>query len=343
MATQRNRAAAPTRADVARLAHTSLSTVSYVINGGPRQVLPDTRDRVLKAIDELGYRPNMIARSLRLSSTNAIGVVVPLSVNPFFGELISAIETQARTLGKVVLFGTTGHDSELERELIQSFHDRRVDAILGIGLSPGLRRQPALQGWLAVLTGPGDEVRYATGIDQRAAARAATQHLVDHGFAEVGCITGPADFPVFDTRTKGWRDAVAHLSEDRASELVSPGEFSLSGGYAATHALFARPNPPRALYVSADMQAIGALKALHELGLRVPEDVAIVSIDGTNLCEYITPSLSSIRQPVDVLAQRALAAVDHEPTQAREELPFEFIPRESCGCVSPRAGSIALA
>ena len=160
-----------TRTDVAKAANTSATTVSYVINNGPKAVAPATRQRVLAAIDELGYRPNLIARSLRAAHTETIGMLVPQVENPFFAGLVAAIEKKAIAQSKMVLFGTTSYRGQTEDHYLSSFDDRMVDAILVIGPSKELRSATSKrQGALLILDRTGHRNVVSIGINQQESA-----------------------------------------------------------------------------------------------------------------------------------------------------------------------------
>lgn len=323
----------PTRQDVARHANTSLATVSYVVNGGPKRVSAQTRQRVLRAIEELGYRPDPVARSFRGADPTAIGMLVPNFNGPFFADLVAEVERQAAARGKVVLFGSTSYDPAAEAAMLQNFRDRRVGTALIIGPTPQVQAPGIEHGALNVLRMTKGHSVVSIGIAQRDATRTAAQHLFDHGRRRVAALFGPTSHGVFNVRYRGWRD-VAGYSAEQTRALVRRGEYSFHGGYATTLELFDQPEPPDALFVSNDTQATGALKALHHLRLRVPEDVAVVSIDSTQLSPYLIPSLTSISQPTQLLAKAALDVVDGAMDDGRTTIrvPYTLEVRESCGC-----------
>jgi LacI family transcriptional regulator len=323
-----------TRADVARAAGTSATTVSYVINDGPKAVAPGTRQRVLDAIDELGYRPNLIARSLRAAHTETIGMLVPQIQNPFFAGLVAAIEEEAIARKKMVLFGTTGYRGEAEEHYLSSFDDRMVDAILVIGPTKELRSATSQrQGALLVLDRTGRRNVVSIGINHQESAAAATTHLIEHGYGSIACITGPSTRLVSATRVRGWRDAIRKHGLVEDPDLLRRTSHSLEGGYEATLDLFGSPGRPRAAFVSSDIQTIGALRALADLGLSVPDDVALFSFDGTQIGNYLLPRVSSVQQPIDAIARAAMEVIQEQPRRSRTiQVPFELVLRASCGC-----------
>jgi len=325
---------AVTRADVARMANTSATTVSYVINDGPKAVAPATRQRVLAAIDALGYRPNLIARSLRAAHTETIGMLVPEVQNPFFAGLVAAIEDEAILHNKMVLFGSTGYSGDTEEHYLASFDDRRVDAVLAIGPSKELRSSTSRRQGALLILDPTDRRNVVSiGINHQESAAAATTHLLEHGYASVACIAGPTTRLVAATRVRGWRDAI------RAGGLVDEGSllrrapYTLEGGYEAALDLFGSTPRPRAVFVSSDIQTIGVLRALADLGLSVPEDAAVFSFDGTLVGEFLVPRISSVQQPIRLIAKAAMDVIQEQPRRSRNiHVPFELVFRSSCGC-----------
>lgn len=324
---------------MARLANTSPATVSYVLNDGPKHVSDETTQRVLKAIATLGYRPDPVARSFRGFDSQALGMLVPNFSSPFFSELIAEVERQAAARGKVMLFASTGLDPATEERMLQTFRDRRVDAVFVIAPTTDLRVPGIEHGALNVLRFGRTTTVTAVGIAQETATRAAVQHLVEHGRSDIAAIFGP-NYGVFNVRYRGWRDAMKYTGE-QTKRRVRRADYSLKGGFDSAKDLFAEGPIPDAVFTSTDAQAIGAIKALHKLGLRVPEDVAVVAIDATELSSFLVPSLTAIRQPTDLLAQEALNIVDIPPCDSpkRVRVPFTLDLHESCGCVTVQSGS----
>ncbi|WP_063978435.1 MULTISPECIES: LacI family DNA-binding transcriptional regulator [unclassified Kitasatospora] len=350
-----------TRQDVALLAGTSPSVVSYVLNNGPRTVAPATRERVLAAVRELGYRPNAVARSLRLSHTMTLGLVVPDAANPFFAELARALEDHAWAAGYTLLVGNTVDDPDREAGYIRTFLDRQVD---GLVLIPAQGDQP----WRTELARSGvpslvfDRALDGAGIsqvlvDNALGAQHATEHLLAHGRRRVGCIAGPLGIHPTVDRVVGWRRALEQAgfkagsgSGGRTGWEACPdaapllhGSFGRLDGYRSGRALLSRDRSVDALFVTSDEQAAGVLRAATELGIRVPEDLALVSFDGIAGGAYTTPALSTMRQPVEDLGRTAIArlldrmkAPDLPIT--RDILPVTLLARGSCGCPDPAGG-----
>lgn len=320
-----------TRADVARLAGTSTAVVTYVINNGPRPVAPHTRERVLRAIEELSYRPNVLARALQAGTTHTVGLIVPDNSNPFFAELANALEDVLFTAGYALLLSNSADSREREHQHIRVLLDRQVDAVLLISLgdAPEVDEIIAAKKSAVVLHRvPEDSAASSIGIDDEQAAFDIVEHLrVNHGIAEIAMISGPPESAVSIQRERGW--ARANTGERRVVHQA----FSLAGGYAGAVGLLDAADRPRAVFATNDQQAIGTIKAAADLGLRVPEDVAIVGFDGTAESKYCVPALTTVVQPSRLIAEAAFEILRTPPgeTPIRRVLPHRLVLRDSCG------------
>ena len=337
------------RADVARRAGVSPAVVSYVLNGS-HPVSEATRLRVEAAIRELDYRPNALARSLAMSRSHTLGLLIPDSSNPYFAELASAVEDAALAAGLVVLLGNGADDAGRELGYLRAFRDRQVDgviAVFGAGFEEGWReiskrRMPAVS--LDRLP-PGLDVPSVV-VDNIGGARAATEHLIEHGRRRIACISGGAELSSAHDRAQGWSEALAAASlptTTRATpSLLHYGDFTVDSGYATATKLLRADTEIDAIFVASDLQAMGVLRAAADLG-RVPGSaLAIVGFDGTRLSEYTTPRLTTVTQPYARLAAEAVGMLDRliaDPASDRAAmhlvLPTELTRRDTCGCGPP--------
>lgn len=320
--------------DVAELAGTSTAVVSYVFNNGPRNVAPATRDRVLKAAAQLNYKPNALARALSFGRTASIGLIVPDIANRFFGELARALEESAVARGNLLLIGDASLDPERENLHIAAFVERRVDAVVMVSTQDAPHTAPLEQAGIPVVSlhpVNGDGAISTISIDYRAAARMATTHLLEHGYTSLALLNGPDESGGSLFHRAGFVEAARGRANVTTRELRS----QIGRSHAAQVALdaLARSDRPRAVYCSTDEQAYGVLFACHRLGLRVPDDVAVTGFDGTEHSAYSLPPLTTVRQPIPQMAERAIDLLTGE----RADLPthevagFELIVRESCG------------
>jgi LacI family transcriptional regulator len=336
-----------TRDDVADRAGTSAAVVSYVVNGGPRPVSPATRSKVLQAIEELGYRPNGLARALRLQKTFTIGLVVPDNNNPFFAQLARAVEEAAFARGYVLLLGNSSQDDSRQAAYVTAFLERQVDGIVLIADSdigrPSLPEQTAkaLQGAGTPLVlldrQPSDLSAPSLTVDNEGGGYIATKHLIDHGHRRVACLAGPADLHPAEERTKGWARALGEAGLGARRGLLARSRFRRDAGYEVAQVLLSSGPRPTAVFAESDEQAIGVLRFAREAGLRVPDDLAVVGFDGTDESAYTVPPLTTVVQPVQELGERALQLVVSEdgaqPRKRRlESLPVRLLVRRSCGC-----------
>ncbi len=334
-----------TRDDVARYAGVSSAVVSYVVNNGPRSVAEPTAARVRAAIELLGYRPNLSARALKVGSTRTIGLVVSDIVNPFFGELALAIQTEAAAVGYAVLIANSHADPAAESRSLDDLIGRQVDGLL---LASGDEPAEALArlrryGIASVIIDrampmPG----YATlGCDAVGGSRLVVEHLIEaHGHDLVALVLGEGR-PGSDAREMGWQAATREAGLPDGP--IARGAFSREGGHAAAHRLLTARNPPAAIFASSDLQAVGVLRAARDLRLRVPEDVAVVAFDGTVEAEYAWPPMTVARQPVREMATRAVQRLlsAERPAENHESFPMHLIIRRSCGCPADSLDDLA--
>ncbi len=328
-----------TRADVARFAGVSSAVVSYVVNDGPRQVSAKTAAKVLDAVRVLGYRPNASARALRSGSTKLLGLVVPEIGNPLFAEMAVAIESAAAGRGYAVLLTSSESDPAAERRHIVNLTDRQIDGLLLMtNMSrPDLASLP-LQGVPTVLLDTFQEISgfASVGLDAFAGAYDAVTHLARHGHASIALIIGGDAAPGGELRERGWLQATRDAGLPDGPIAREP--WSRAGGYQAGRRLFGGTTHPTAVFVSSDVQAVGLLLAINEIGLRVPDDVAIISFDGTDASAYTFPKLTVVRQPVQQMAvdavDRVLAPIGENRREHIIHKP-ELIVRTSCGCHAP--------
>lgn len=306
---------------MARLAGVSTAAVSYALDGVSRKVSKETRARVLEAAAALGYQPNVSARALKLGSTAQLGLVVPGVLNRFFAEVTDHAELAAAERGLALLVtsargGTAAAVGRLAARQVDGVLLAVVDAAADLGPLGGI---PA-----ATINVRIDGVA-GVGADRYQGARAGVEHLIGHGHERIGFI-GPAPE---GQRQRAWRDALAEAGLAAGPLLAT--DFTREQGYRAGRRLAEAADRPTAVFISSDEQAIGVLLALHESGVRVPEDVAVVSFDGSQEAAYCWPPLTTAAQPLEEMVGSAVDRVLRSET-GYAELPTTLVIRRSCGC-----------
>lgn len=333
--------------DVAMKAGVSPSTVSRVISNSPR-ISEQTKRRVRQAMEELGYHPNVLARSLVKKSAGAIGILIPSSteeffMNPFFPEVLRGISDVARREQLDLLLATSDSGKEDVQSLMQMIRGKRVDGILLLSsrihdpLLNFLKEYP----FPTVLLGrPENEISIAwVNNDNVEACYQATRHLIQLGNKRIGFLSGAETLVVTRDRFLGYQKALEEAGLSLDKKLVFTSSFVERGGYLGMMRLLALSERPTAVVASDDLLAFGAMRAAGELGYRIPEDLAVVGFNNVRLAEISNPSLTSI----DVhIYELGTAVAELLIEQIREQTQFErsvIIPthlviRNSCGSQS---------
>jgi LacI family transcriptional regulator len=291
--------------DVARLAGVSHQTVSRVLNNHP-SVSEPTRRRVQRAIEQLDYRPNQLARGLVTRRSGRLGVISLES--QLFGPTSSllGIERAAREAGYAVMVTVLDTAGASVRSAAAAMADQAVEGVLVIApneaTAAGIRRLTPTVPTVAVEAGYGESVAVAA-IDQLAGARQATNHLLALGHRTVWHIAGPADWTEAQGRVEGWRAALSESGA--AAPPLLRGDWSPASGYRAALELAARAEVS-AVFVANDQMALGLLSAFHQKGIRVPEDVSVVGFDDIPEAEFLVPALTTVHQDFDAVGRLAV-------------------------------------
>lgn len=290
--------------------------MSYVINNGPRPVAPATRERVLAAIKELGYRPDRVAQAMASRRTDLIGMIVPDARQPFFAEMAHAVEQAAAERGKMVLVGNSDYRTEREVHYLRAFLGMRVSGLILV--SQGMSEQAAseIEAWDArvVLLHERPEAidDVAVVTDDIGGAQLATRHLLEHGHEYVACIGGVENTPsvgdpVAD-HVEGWRRAMQESGRSVEGRLIEA-PYNRYDAYKVALEVLARPDRPTAIFCATDDQAIGVLRAARELRIDVPGELAVAGFDDVKEAALTDPPLTTIASDRPAMARAAVDLV----------------------------------
>lgn len=299
----------PTQFDVARLANVSQAAVSYVLNGKSSvSISPETRQRILDAIQELDYQPNRSARSLRTSKTFTLAVIIPDITNPFYPAFARGIQDIADQHDYDVITYNSDGIKEKERSLLRSVIQRQVDGLVAVlfhstarDLFPLLNLQIPVVRLEATGKAAGERPLDNLYLDNAEAAQQAVQYLVDLGHQRIGMLAsyeGPAYH-----RTLGYRSALVANGLPVDEALIAVDDFNEQGGYRAMQHLLRQG--PTAVFAANDLMAMGGCLAVKEAGLSIPEDLAIIGFDNIPTANLVTPALSTVDQFQQSVGQRA--------------------------------------
>jgi len=285
-----------TIADVARVSGVSTTTVSHVLTG-KRPVAPATRDRVQKAVRKLKYRPNHVARNLRVGSSQMVAVVLPDITNPFYSQLTRGVsDSLGATYGSYVC--STDGSTTRERAFLEDAVARGVDGIVISSIdvdAAATLSATHIDIPMVCIGGSVDrpDVDWVLSAD-REGSFAAVEHLLVRGATKVAMIAGPP--PAAPGRVEGYRQALASSSLARRAVIID-GDFTRAGGRAAMIKLMRSRQRPDAIFCANDLTAIGALDALRELDLVVPDDVRLVGFDDIDAASLVSPALTTVANP----------------------------------------------
>ncbi len=302
------RRARPTIYDVARLAGVSTATVSRALNGTAR-IAPATQAAIDAAVEQLGYRPNSIARSLVTKSTQTIALLLPDISNPFYAALVSGIQEYVLSHDHTMLLCTTEGNAAREEQYLHLLRAKQVDGALVDGLVlPADRLSRFVRDGFPIVCLDRDIASAAipvVQVDNHMGGKLATQHLVVLGHKRIAHITGVPSLGISKERQAGYAEALETAGIGFDQRLVAIGTFSEDGGYRAARDLLLMSPGLTAIFAANDLTAVGALNAIAESGRRVPDDVSVVGFDDLRLASYTSPPLTTVRQPATRIARLA--------------------------------------
>ncbi len=326
--------------DIALAAGVSVATVSRVLTK-PDVVKKSTTDKVRAAIAALDYKPNAVASSLRRQRSDNIVVVVPHIDNPFYSGVIQGIENIAHDNRFKVLLGETQDRQDRLDHYAEMLLGKVADGLILLGsrlptiVQEAIARDEPSPVPLVLacerfegLSSPSVE------IDNRAASAAAPRHLIERGHKRIATITGPLDNTLGRDRLSGYRDALTAAKIAIDETLIVEGDFTIGSGFHAARRLMKRKNPPTAIFCASDEMAIGGIKAATDMGLRVPDDIAMTGFDDLRFAAYCTPTLTTVAQPtveIGEVAMRLMMGLLADEASEPEHivLPYQLVIRDS--------------
>ncbi|TWP52177.1 LacI family transcriptional regulator [Lentzea tibetensis] len=306
-----------TLAEVARQAGVSLATASRVLNGSTRQVSDELRDRVLATAEGLGYVVNASAQALARNTSSLVGLVVHDITDPYFSSIAAGVTRVAEEAGLVVVLGTTGRAPDREAELVSTLRAHRARAVVLAGSRTADRKaQARLAGEIDAFTAQGGRIacvsqaKLATDTvvpGNRAGGRALARALAELGHKKFAVLAGPADLVVTRDRLAGFKAGLADAG--LAAPTVIEGAFTRDGGYEAALELLAKKTKATCVFAVNDVMAMGAMAALRERGVRVPDDISIAGFDDIPTLRDTVPALSTVRLPLEEMGAQAARLV----------------------------------
>jgi LacI family transcriptional regulator len=338
--------------EVARLAQVSVSTVSHVVNG-TRPVSDATRARVMSAIATSGYSPHLGARALRRSRTDSIGLIVSDTGQPVFADMVRGVEHEARAAGFTLLLANSAEDRDLEQASVRALRERRVDGLLIAQVSGS---EPALvQGLiddalpLVLIDRLSSPNADQVGVENAGPMRSLVRHLIELGHRRIALVAGDPVVPTLAERHQGFREAFAEAGLELDPELVLPaGGVHQDQSRAAVRRALRRSDRPSAIVTASMVLSIGALEAIRDVGLSIPDDIAFVGFDEPAYADLFSPRLTSVVQPAFDVGRQGMRLLlrrirERDAPVRTVRLMPRIAHRESCGCPPGSAQKLEVA
>jgi LacI family transcriptional regulator len=332
-----------TMRDVAAAAGVSTATVSRVL-ANHSVVRKSVRDTVLNAIQELNYQPNRIARDLRSGMRKVIGVIIPDLQNPFLTEVVQGVETVLCQAGYSLVLGNSAGLADREQTHLSLVRGEGASGLIIIPTNDPKANYQQLLSWdipvVAVDRMPNDlQIDFVSTTNYQG-AREATEHLLSHGYREIGFINGPREVSVAQQRMAGYADALKAGGIALREQLVINSDFRQAGGRTAMHHFLKLSKPPRAVLVGNNLMSLGVVQAIHEAGKKIPDEIAVFGFDDMPWAMSLRPPLSAVAQPAVEVGRAAAEMLlerlgDPRRLVRQLVLPTRLVLRASCGNHEP--------
>ncbi|MCD5414327.1 MAG: LacI family transcriptional regulator [Clostridiales bacterium] len=322
--------------DVAKKAGVSISTVSRVVNES-KVVRQETHKKVMKVIEELGYKPNAIARSLKIKTTKTIGILIPDISIHLYPEIVRGIEDIASMYKYNIFLCNTDLDSEKELQYYDALSEKQVDGIILISntVSDELNNKIEEYGIPTISIGSDYKELPSVTIDKKRASREIVDYLMDRGHNRIAFITDVKTVMEKDSeKLTGYKEALKEADIEYSEDLVVSGGYHYKDGYEGAKRLLKLKERPSAIYAASDEMAIGVVRATLELGLNIPDDVAIVGFNNIDMTAKVFPSITTVAQPLyemGAIAMRVLTKIINNETLETTKivLNYSLLERES--------------
>jgi LacI family transcriptional regulator len=339
---------AVTIAEIARVAGVSVSTVSRALANHNYPLKEETRSRILTLAEEMGYKPNLVARSLQNSRSHIVGVIVDRMQSPFSAATVQGVQDGLRNAGYSISIAYSNRDRQLAIEAINAFYSRQVDGIIIINSWLHTYNDPVLmmqdRPFVFVNRRFENSIQNCVGPGDRFGAQLAAQHLVDLGHRRIGYINGMEDWIESQNRFFGYRDVLIKNGLPVDESIICHGDWGVKSGFREAQKLLSLEERPTAIFAANDIMALGAIYAIQEAGLSIPADIAVVGYDDRDFAAWIRPSLTTVRMPafeMGLAAARLLQEqIAGEELEDATQIPGSLIIRESCGALAPQVNEI---
>ncbi|MDM5336402.1 LacI family DNA-binding transcriptional regulator [Fictibacillus enclensis] len=331
--------------DVAKRANVSIATVSRVINkqGGVRK---QTEERILKAIQELGYIRNAAARTMKSKDTKTIGVIVPDINNPFFPSVMAGIEQKAREKGYFAILSSTNESPVVEQEILKNFIERGVDGVIITTANENGDHLKQVHEQGIPMVAVDRSIQYydvdTVLVDNVKGSYQAVQHMILQGHEKIAIICGPQNTTPGRERFIGYKKALEDYNLKLDERYIFQGDFGERSGYQGAHQLYSLDDRPTAIFSSNNLMTIGCVKAIGDLDWKLGEEISFFGFDDVDIATFLNPKLSVVSRPMHALGELAFQLL-HERIQFKDPVPKreyklspELIIRESCRLRYPK-------
>jgi DNA-binding LacI/PurR family transcriptional regulator len=327
--------------ELAKATGYSVSTVSRALTDSSHPVNDATRERILALANQLGYRPNMTARGLKMDRSFTIGLIVYNIASPFTPILIRGIQEYLKQRDYFSIIISTDWDPELESEAVHQLISRSIDGIIFVESwrdEPNVTLDLANKPYVFVYRLFNGTYANSVLVDDRFGARLAVEHLVQLGHRRIGFISGPQDWNSSIDRLAGYQDVLAENGIQFDPALVHEGNWEVQSGYSAAKKFLDLPERPTAIFAGNDFMALGAIYAFQDAGLSVPGDIAVVGYDDRDVANFSKPTITTVRSPSFEMGKLAAQLILNRLESQKEiqdpiRVPGQLIVRESCGAL----------